>query len=386
MNRPERIEGIDAARGAIMLIMATDHVNALVVRRHSVEFWAGAWTRYGTGAADLLQLGFRVLSDLCAPGFFFWMGAGVALLASRRADWPGRRLAGHVALRGLILVLLSWVIEVPAWVVGIHGDRTGAHPGGWPGAGPAIGLPVTVLTTLGICTMVLALMQPLMRRRAAMVLPAMLALAGLCVLSPSLFLPGDAGRPVGMPARLGLVAGQTGGLYVEYPVLPWLGVALLGHVFARFLIGWRAATLRAVAWIGIVCLLAAILLRWHGTFGNLRPPRDGSWREFFNLVKYPPAPVFVLAMLGGNLCLFRALSRPGRVGRFCAGFGRAPLPFYLAHLWLFAVIGAVFFPMGTQYGVGVLVWLAGLWPLRRLCLGFARMRRNRPASSWVHLF
>ncbi|MBB2200642.1 heparan-alpha-glucosaminide N-acetyltransferase domain-containing protein [Gluconacetobacter tumulisoli] len=382
MSRSDRIAGIDAARGAIMLVMATDHVNALVVHRHAAEFWAGTWTRYGTGWADLVALGYRVLSDLCAPGFFFWMGAGIALLSSRRADWSGWRLAGHVALRGLVLMLLSWVVEVPAWLVAIHASRVGATPGGWPGAGPAIRLPVTVLTTLGICTVVLAMLQPVMRRRAAMLL-----LAGFCVLSPSLFLPGDAGRPVGMPARLGLVAGQTGGLYVEYPVLPWLGVALLGHVFGQCLVRWRAETIRAAAWIGAACLLAAVLLRWHGTFGNLRAPRDGSWREFFNLVKYPPAPVFVLAMLGGNLCLFRVLSRPaGWIGRICVGFGRAPLPFYLAHLWLFAVVGAVFFPAGAHYGVGMLVWLAGLWPLHRLCVGFARMRRDRPAASWVHLF
>ncbi|ACI51250.1 conserved hypothetical protein [Gluconacetobacter diazotrophicus PA1 5] len=382
MTRSGRIAGIDAARGAIMMIMASDHVNALVVRRHSTEFWAGLWTRYGTGPADLVQLGFRVLSDLCAPGFFFWMGGGVALLASRRTEWSRTRLGAQVALRGAILMLLSALVEVPAWLVGIHGDHTGTHLGGWPGAGPAIHLPVTVLTTLGLSMMVLAVAQPLLRWRVAT-----LGVAALCVLSPSLFLPDDGMQSVGRLARLGLVAGQTGGLYVEYPLLPWLGVALFGHVFAQCLTQWRAGTLRAALWIGIGCLVAALVLRWHGTAGNLRPPRDGSWREFFNLVKYPPSPVFILAMLGGNLCLFRALWRhaDGWFGRLCVGFGRAPLVFYLAHLWLFAVIGSVFFPMGTHYAVGVLVWLAGLWPLHRLCTGFARMRRGRPPSSWMHL-
>lgn len=382
MTQPVRIPGIDAARGAIMLIMAMDHVNALVVRRHSVEFWAGAWTHYEDTLTDCLQLGLRLLSDLCAPGFFFWMGSGIALLAARRTDWPHGRLTAHTALRGIILVLLSWFVEVPAWLVGIHGDRTGASPGGWPGAGPAIWLPVTVLTTLGLCTILLALLTPLLKRHIATA-----CLAVFCVASPAFFLPDSPISPVGILARLALVAGQTGGFYVEYPVLPWLGVALFGHLFGQYLVRQPGRTIQAALWIGIGCLLLGLALRWHGTFGNLRAPRDGSWREFLNLVKYPPSPVFVLSMLGGTLCLFRILSHAprSRLARLCITFGRAPLAFYLAHLWLFAVIGAAFFPFGTSYATGLLVWLAGMGPLYRLCTTVAR-RRGASAASWVHLF
>ncbi|MFT8420169.1 MAG: acyltransferase family protein [Gluconacetobacter sp.] len=382
MTQPVRVPGIDAARGAIMLIMAMDHVNALVVRRHSVEFWAGAWTRYGDTLADRLQLGLRLLSDLCAPGFFFWMGSGIALLAARRTDWSAGRLRRHTAVRGVLLVLLSWFVEVPAWLVGIHGNRTDAVPGGWPGAGPAIWLPVTVLTTLGLCTLLLALLRPLSRRPVATA-----CLAAFCVSSPSLFLPDSPISPVGMLARLALVAGQTGGLYVEYPVLPWLGIALFGHLFGQYLVRYPDRTIQASLWIGIACLLLGLALRWHGTFGNLRAPRDGSWREFLNLVKYPPSPVFVLSMLGGTLCLFHCLSRApqSRLARLCIAFGRAPLAFYLAHLWLFAVIGAVFFPFGTDYAIGLLVWLAGMGLLYPLCTAVARRRGASPAS-WLHLF
>ncbi|MBB2169019.1 DUF1624 domain-containing protein [Gluconacetobacter aggeris] len=383
MTQPARIAGMDAARGAIMLIMATDHVNALVVRRHSAEFWAGSWTHYGDTLADRIQLGFRIFSDLCAPGFFFWMGSGIALLAARRTDWPHGRLRTHTLLRGILLIALSWFVEVPAWLVGIHGDHTGGSPGGWPGAGPAIRLPITVLTALGLCTILLALFQPLLRRRIAMA-----CLAVFCALSPSLFLPDDPRSPTGMLARLGLVAGQTGGLYVEYPVLPWLGVTLFGHLFGQCLARQPGRTLQASLWIGVGCLLLSLMLRWHGTFGNLRPPRDGSWREFLNLVKYPPSPVFVLSMLGGTLCLFRALSHDpeNRLARLCIGFGRAPLAFYLGHLWLFAIIGAAFFPFGTDYATGLLVWLVGLGPLYWLCATFARIRRAQSATSWFHLF
>lgn len=43
------------------------------------------------------------------------------------------------------------------------------------------------------------------------------------------------------------------------------------------------------------------------------------------------------------------------VGRVIEAFGRVPLAFYIAHLWLFALIGVAWFRQGTGYGMVCLI-------------------------------
>ena len=118
-------------------------------------------------------------------------------------------------------------------------------------------------------------------------------------------------------------------------------------------------------------------------------PRDESWIEFFNLVKYPPSLVFNLMMVGCNLLLLSLFSGADawkwRVSQVLVTFGRAPLFFYLAHLYLFAVIGAIFFRQGTNYVVGLTVWAGGMFPLYYACAWFERLKRSRARTSILRM-
>ena len=133
-----------------------------------------------------------------------------------------------------------------------------------------------------------------------------------------------------------------------------------------------------------------IALRAAGGFGNVRPPRDGSWTEFLNVLKYPPSLVFTLWMVGANLILLAVWERTGAwgtaLGRWLETLGRAPLAFYIVHLWLFAVIGAVWFRQGAGYGVVYAIWLGGLVPLSLLTARVSRFTASRPpGSAWRYL-
>ncbi len=134
----------------------------------------------------------------------------------------------------------------------------------------------------------------------------------------------------------------------------------------------------------------ALALRALGGLGNLRLPRDGSWIEFFNFIKYPPALVFTLFMVGGNLLALAAIERARlwatRAGRILQVFGQAPLAYYIAHLWLFAAIGIVWFRHGTSYGVVYLVWIAGLVPLYFFTRWYRDFKMAKPATSWWRYF
>jgi hypothetical protein len=136
---------------------------------------------------------------------------------------------------------------------------------------------------------------------------------------------------------------------------------------------------------GLTMVAAGLLLRLAGGFGNLRPPRDPSWIEFLNAIKYPPSLVFTRLMVGGNLLLLSAFERTRlwatRVGAILVVFGQAPLAHYVAHLWLFAIVGLLWFRQGAGYAVVYAVWIGGLVPLYFLTRGYRDLKMTRPPDS-----
>jgi hypothetical protein len=160
-------------------------------------------------------------------------------------------------------------------------------------------------------------------------------------------------------------------------------------VFGRWIVHDRRAAFGGAPWIGLAALAAAIALRASGGFGNIRLPRDASRIEFLNFIKYPPALVFTLFMLGVNLLLLAGFDRmPTRLAfvRVLRVFGQAPLAFYLAHLWLFALVGAAGFRDGAGYPMVYAVWLAGLWPLYFVTRRYRDFKQSKPIDSYWRLF
>ena len=380
-----RLASIDALRGLIMVVMALDHVSFMVGRFHSGEMWAGLWTRYSSPIAFLT----RFVTHLCAPGFFFLMGAGISLLADsrRQRGWSDRRISSFLLKRGLLLVLISFVLEIPAWLIGLVSSRVEtltAADSIIPGEGPPM-MVFTVLVGLGLA---MALSAALVRFGAAVW--AVLAAASL--LATAMFTPGPENISTSYRFFTGLVMipGINHHIWIQYPVIPWFGIAALGVLFGRWLVRDRRAALGSAPWLGLGAVIVALGLRGYGGFGNIRLPRDTSWIEFLNFIKYPPALVFTLFMLGVNLLWLAAFERIPAVlapaGRALRVFGEAPLAFYLAHLWLFAVIGAAGFRDGAGYPVVYVVWLAGLWPLYVVTRRYRDFKHAKPIDSYWRLF
>jgi uncharacterized membrane protein len=65
-----------------MVLMAIDHASFFIARVHPSENWAFGppYYAYASTAAFVT----RWVTHLCAPGFFWLMGAGTALLAASR--------------------------------------------------------------------------------------------------------------------------------------------------------------------------------------------------------------------------------------------------------------------------------------------------------------
>jgi uncharacterized membrane protein len=217
-------------------------------------------------------------------------------------------------------------------------------------------------------------------------------LAACALLATALTTPGpaDFATPYTFLRTFLMVSRWSHGVWVQYPIIPWFGIAALGVLFGRWIVHDRRAAFRSLPWIGTGALLVAVALRAYGGFGNIRPPRDGSWIEFLNFIKYPPALVFTLFMLGGNFLLLDLFERTrigqSRLGQLLRVFGQAPLAYYLAHLWLFSLVGAIWFRHGAGYLVVYVIWIAGLIPLYFVTRWYRDFKMAKSADSLWRFF
>jgi hypothetical protein len=105
--------------------------------------------------------------------------------------------------------------------------------------------------------------------------------------------------------------------------------------------------------------------------------------------KYPPSIAFLLWALGG-MCImmyigFRLQERPG----FKSGltgvllmYGRSPLFFYLAHLWLYKLRlpGQPRWPPVLPMFPTMVLWVVGLTVLWYMCDRYEQVKRKYPRS------
>jgi uncharacterized membrane protein len=185
-----------------------------------------------------------------------------------------------------------------------------------------------------------------------------------------------------------LIPGGTRELWVNYPLVPWLGLTVLGLAFGGWLRRDSAQVYRLSLWIGLGALLLFVLLRLGNGFGNIRS-RGTGWVGFLNVVKYPPSLTFLLLTMGFNLIVLRLLSLIGERSRYgwdpLLVYGGTPLFFYLLHLFLYAGMGRLFAPAGTSLRGMLLFWLLGLAVLYPLCLGFRALKRRQSSRSPLRL-
>jgi uncharacterized membrane protein len=373
-----RFNALDAHRGLIMVLMAIDHASYFIARVHSAEFWGVTLPFY----PDAFWFWTRWITHFCAPGFFLLMGIGMVLFAvsRRKAGWSENRITEFFVIRGVLLILLQLFVENQAWRFGDMFASPGAMTfrGGVPGAGSGGDLYLGVLFALGGAMVFWALM-----RRTSSLLIVLISLAA--ILATQWVTPdrNHASFPYSPFLRILIIPGYTNGWTVFYPLIPWLGITGLGLLFGRLLHREPFRAARIAAWTAADCLILFFLVRSLGTFGNLNDVPPG-WIGFLNVVKYPPSLSFLAITLAVNFVLIAVWMRLRSTlqSRFhpLLVFGRAPLFFYLLHLWLFALLGLLF-THGSRMLTMYLVWLMGLAILYPLCFHYARFKTRRPVTS-----
>jgi uncharacterized membrane protein len=380
-----RLPFIDALRGLVIMLMLLDHVRSY----------------FGPANLDPLDLAHstplwfmtRWVTHLCAPLFIILAGTGSALYGQRVGK---AELARYLVVRGLLLIALEATLFSLSF---------GFLPRGV--------LFFQVMWVLGICMILLAGLIYLPR-------PLLWALALVGIFGHNL-LDGWHASDFGTLAPLwqvwherGFIAigGAKTGIFLLYPVLPWISVMLLGYLLAPVMQRPATERERLLLWGGLGLLLLLVLLRWPNMYGNPKPwmPHPDGWLysflAFINLQKYPPSLLYLCATLGiGSLLLALFARYTEQKLHWLLVPGRVPLFFYICHLPALAlgraglefarhlITGQPFsLPTdgGTQppdlswspvlqvYGVwlvySVLLWLSCRW--------YGKLKRERP-RAWM---
>jgi len=323
-----RAVAIDALKGLIMVVMALDHVRSFFLKWDGVkEIWYAPAT-YNPMAWDFWA---RYVSHLAAPGFFFLMGMGMVLMRNSRikAGWEQNRVVRNLVIRGLILVALQFMLEDAAWAM-----RTGNI---------ARFLSTGVLSTLGLAMVFSAF--ALRFRGLTMLALGTALLIGNQVAVLALDMNKDG---LGLAQFLLVYAGAWGPVKVNYPLIPWLGVTLLGMAYGVHWARDAERCYRQTLWGGLALIAAFVVMRYlPGGIWNLRPAVDGTFFGFMQVTKYPPSLSWLALTLGAN-ALILWLFWKGEVfvsgiGQVLLDYGRSPLFFYVVHLHLYGAMSLFVF-------------------------------------------
>lgn len=337
MIKSQRIESIDLLRGIVMIVMALDHVRDY--------FHADAFLYDPTDMSKTSVVLFftRWVTHFCAPVFIFLAGTSAFLIGTKRTR---REVSSFLVKRGLWLVFLELTIVNFAWFFNVQFSL----------------ITLFVIWALGIGMIVLAVFVHLPLKITFSV--------GLLMVFGHNLLDGFQVEGEGAGALLWSLIHRFQGfqlsdeyfLFIAYPLVPWVGVMLLGWCFGVFYQPSFAATRKTtLLYLGFGCIVLFLLVRFFNSYGDpnpwaVQPSPVFSALSFLNVTKYPPSLLYLLVTLGPAI-IFLAISENyvGGLSQKIKVLGRVPMFYYLLHLYLIHLL-ALFAALLTGYEASDMVF------------------------------
>jgi uncharacterized membrane protein len=382
-----RIASIDIIRGAVMVLMAIDHVRV--------------FSGVPAGGPTPGVFFTRWITHFCAPAFIFLAGTSIFFYARKHSD------ASHFLLvRGAWLILLELTVLRLSWTFNLdfaHYEMAG------------------VLWVIGWCMILMAALVKLPLSVSAVF--GAIIIAAHNVMDSRLWQFADglnASKFSGLWKILyfGFYAGpvQFGSdgpnLIVLYSIIPWIGVMAVGYAFGRVLTVNPSSRNRNCLLLGFGAIALFLVLRGFNLYGDPRPWTSPTPQHpmpallsFLNCTKYPASLNFLLMTLGATIALIPLLERTsGPIARALTTFGRVPFFFYILHIplihtlalivskvrlgyvspWLFAnhPMGNPEPPDGYTWSLALLylVWAVAIALLYFACRWFADVKSKR--TDW----
>ena len=390
MSTRARIASIDIVRGAVMVLMAIDHVRV--------------YSGVPAGGPTAGVFFTRWVTHFCAPAFVFLAGtsaflygqslrSGGATAASERATYA---LARYLVTRGLLLVLLELTVIRASWTFGLDYSQF---------------LLAGVIWMLGWCMILLAGLVWLPTRAIGIIGLVVIVFQGLFeplgqALPVAVHQVWEFIYPIGAEVRIG----QTGpSVAVLYSLVPWVGVMAAGYAFGAIMGREPAERRRLCLRIGLSATGLFVVAAGLGVLVAPAPPdAPPALFRFLNQQKYPASPLFLLMTLGPTIALLPlAEGARGWLADVLGTFGRVPMFYYLLHIplihamallvWFirdgsangsrFATAPFVSIPAGERWSLPLLylVFVAVVAILYVPCGWFARVKASRSSRGLRYL-
>ncbi|RQO38773.1 hypothetical protein DBR37_00345 [Herminiimonas sp. KBW02] len=374
----QRLQSIDALRGLVMVIMLIDHI------RENWYLYMNVTDPVNPMTVEPALFYMRIVTNLCAPIFVGLTGLSAYLYGTSHTK---AETASYLLKRGLLLMMIEVTLITLAWTVK---------------------LPVTiwlqVIWAIGVCMIALAGLIYLPKK--LLLVLGLALVGGHNLLDGIQLMPDQPGFTIwALLHQRDLIALPFGAVArTSYPVLPWIGVIVIGYVLG----GWfdrdkdSEQRVHRLLVLGAGMLLAFVVLRAMNFYGDKPWSAEDSVlhtaMSFIALTKYPPSFLFLLQTLGIGVILLALFERWNgqRWLSMLAVFGGAPMFFYILHMYVLRVLYHIAFLIwGATHGVSfglenfnwIWLWYALLLPLLYVPTAwYSRLKVRRRDISWLRYF
>lgn len=373
--KPKRILSIDILRGAIMIIMALDHV-----RDFFTDF--RKFDPLDLEHASTAMFFTRWITHFCAPVFVFLAGTSAFLSMQRgKTKNESSRL---LFTRGIWLIILEVTIVRFGWAFNLDYHL----------------IFLQVIWAIGWSMIFLSALIFLPR--------ATITIIGLILIFGHNMLDGIHANTFGSNAIFWNFLHEQGRAqyapaymaFFIYPIIPWIGVMAVGYCFGSIFKKEEKERNKWLYTIGISAIILFIVIRYINVYGDPSPwhtqANGTTLLSFIKCTKYPPSLLYLLMTLGPAITLLPLLEKlSGRVGKFLMVYGRVPMFYYILHIYtihllalftglalgvptkVFTSNGSLFDPnlkWGFSLPVVYLYWIATFLILYYPCKWFMRIK------------
>tara|TARA_Y100000768_G_C23974675_1_gene682436 strand:+ start:506 stop:1684 length:1179 start_codon:yes stop_codon:yes gene_type:complete len=381
----KRITSLDLLKGAIMIIMALDHVRDYF---HYDAFFFDPTDPTKTNIGLFFT---RWITHFCAPTFSLLAGVSAYLIGIRKSK---KELSSFLLKRGIWLIFIELTVVNFSWFFDFHFQTFGLF----------------VIWSLGISMIFLAAIIHLKLKHilifSLMVIFGHNALDSIQIGSKIFWSIIHERNFIDLSNGVKLLA--------AYPILPWIGVMSFGYYIGSFYDRNFSAEKRKKIFfiIGLSSIFIFFIVRFLNGYGNLN-----NWKSyehgvqtvfsFLDPAKYPPSISYLLMTLGPVFFILSlAENLKGKIVNLISVFGKVPFFYYIIHIYiihLLALITAWITGFGWENmivkgwvtlspkldGFGFtlpyvyVIWIAIVVFLYPFCNKFSNYKQNNKDKKWL---
>jgi uncharacterized membrane protein len=298
-----RIRSIDILRGAVIVLMAIDHVRV--------------YSGLPAGGPEPGIFLTRWVTHFCAPAFAFLAGTAAFLYGKKLGD--SMTLARYLVSRGVLLVLLEFTLIRFGWTFNFNYSNF---------------VLAGVIWMLGWCMILLALLVRLKPITVGIIGLAIIFLQQLFAFVPRAF-PESLKGPLGSFWEFIYSSGSEPWPWINilYVLVPWIGVMAAGYGFGLIVTMETEKRKKLCLQIGMSAI--AIFLVIGSLIIVMNPNSDAPpfVYRLLNQQKYPASQLFLMMTLGPIIALVPwAEKAKGWLADLLTIFGKVPFFYYLLHI------------------------------------------------------